>query len=187
MCIVVCALCLPQNSSVYRHLCSTKGYFDPWTNGGMKISLFIFFFFLPVVIVEEAEKSCILNALLKHFILLFCIITWLLFPEVVGYSMEGCCIISLCISLFKSFYVSVNYLFSCHNHIWYGHLTTGFNKLCRGTTTINYSEWISCAECEWMFVYRTFVFTLDVHVWYTLSCFTLNSLRWRRNKLLSSL
>lgn len=70
MCIVVCALFLPQNSSVYRHLCSTKGYFDPWTNGGMKISPF-----LPVVIVEEAEKSWILNALLKDFILLFCIIT----------------------------------------------------------------------------------------------------------------
>lgn len=116
MCIVVCALFLPQNSSVYRHLCSTKGYFDPWTDGGMKISLF-FFLFLPVVIVEEAEKSWILNALLKYFILLFCIIThssssfknMIIVPwKLLAIAWRGVVVLFHSVYFPKSFYVSVN-------------------------------------------------------------------------------
>lgn len=115
MCIVVCAPFLPQNSSVYRHLCSTKGYFDPWTNGGMKISLS-----LPVVNVKEAEKSWILNALLKHLILLFCIMThssssfknMIIVPwKLLAIAWRSVVVLFHSV-YFKSFYISVSYLFS---------------------------------------------------------------------------
>jgi len=59
--------------------------------------------------------------------------------------MKGCfCIISQCITLFKSFYISIKYpfswLYSTQMSQWhlrrYGHPATGFNRLCRETTTV---------------------------------------------------
>lgn len=149
MCIVVCALFLPQNSSVYRHLCSTKGYFDPWTNGGMKISLFCLWWLL-----KKLKNHGFLNALLKDFILLFCIITHSSssFKNIIIVPWKLLAIAWRGVVLFHSVYfpiqvvlrfsqlsVYLDVMHSCHNHIWYGHPTTGFNKLRRGTTTVKWS------------------------------------------------
>lgn len=60
-------------------------------------------------------------------------------------------------------YVSIRNLFSWLWHVCHNHISTGLINS-RSVTTQRFG-WIWCAECDWMFVYQAFVFTLDVHVW----------------------
>lgn len=119
-CVLLYALCFCPRTVLFTDICvPQKAILIPGPMGAWKLAFFSFF--LPVVIVEEAEKSWILNALLKYFILLFCIIThssssfknMIIVPwKLLAIAWRGVVVLFHSVYFPKSFYVSVNYLFS---------------------------------------------------------------------------